>query len=227
MFSPGGHAGLFVTLPGDAAWARRLNVRMADMVRAYHLIMCAYGFWLPNDPRGSWSTEVHAPHLRRFGPATKTDTRRSVASVAHDRALRIEAKKSLKYPPVRLNGEQARAIARGFAEISHTLSLTVWACAILPDHVHLVTKRHALSIEAVAGHLKRAATRQLVREGIHPQTGRSDSRGRTPSPWAEDAWPVFLNSDADIRDRIEYVNRNPIKAGLKPQHWHFVQPHPS
>ena len=28
------------------------------LVIAYHLIYTTYGFWLPNDPRGSWSDFV-------------------------------------------------------------------------------------------------------------------------------------------------------------------------
>jgi len=28
------------------------------MVLGTHLILTAYGFWLPNDPRGSWSDFV-------------------------------------------------------------------------------------------------------------------------------------------------------------------------
>jgi len=28
------------------------------MVRGYHVIFGMYGFWLPNDPRGSWSDYV-------------------------------------------------------------------------------------------------------------------------------------------------------------------------
>src|SRR4051812_14608983 len=43
------------------------------MVKGYHAIFAGYGFWLPNEQRGSWSTEVWAPHLRQFGPATKTE----------------------------------------------------------------------------------------------------------------------------------------------------------
>ena len=49
------------------------------MVLAYHVIFGAYGFWLPNDPRGSWSDFVGAWELLRFGKATKTTERRSVA----------------------------------------------------------------------------------------------------------------------------------------------------
>jgi hypothetical protein len=37
------------------------------MVLAYHLIFSMYGFWLPNDPRGSWSEFVASWELFRFG----------------------------------------------------------------------------------------------------------------------------------------------------------------
>ena len=43
------------------------------MVHAYHAIFGAYGFWLPNDPRGSWTTFVGSWELNPFGPATKTN----------------------------------------------------------------------------------------------------------------------------------------------------------
>lgn len=70
------------------------------MAIAYHITFGAYGFWLPNDPRGSWSDYVHAPRLRRFGPATKVRTRQSVAHVEHDYRQRMAAKRELKYPAV-------------------------------------------------------------------------------------------------------------------------------
>jgi hypothetical protein len=44
------------------------------MIRGYHVIFGAYGFWLPNDPRGSWSEFVGSWELFRFGAATTTDT---------------------------------------------------------------------------------------------------------------------------------------------------------
>jgi hypothetical protein len=56
------------------------------VVLAYHIIFTAYGFWLPNDPRGSWSTFVAAwDLLLAGGKATKTDKRRSLAHKEHDR----------------------------------------------------------------------------------------------------------------------------------------------
>jgi hypothetical protein len=70
------------------------------MVIAYHAVFSAYGFWPPNEQRGSWSTEVWAPNLRRFGPATKTTERRSLAHTDYDPHLRAAMRDALKYPPV-------------------------------------------------------------------------------------------------------------------------------
>src|ERR1700679_1828107 len=104
--------------------------RVFHMVHAYHVIFGTYGFWLPNDPRGSWSEFVGSWELLRFGCATTTAVRRSVAYSNHDRALRIEAKKTLKYPPVKFSGVQARAVARGFAQYVERSGIVVLACAI-------------------------------------------------------------------------------------------------
>ncbi|MHB1157304.1 MAG: hypothetical protein ACYC26_10760 [Phycisphaerales bacterium] len=129
------------------------------MILAHHLIFSAYGFWLPNDPRGSWSTWVRSWDLFRYGPATKTDTRRSVAATSHDAALRRAAKSALRYSPVRFNGLQARAIARGFAQASKEYGYAIHACAILKDHTHLVVGRHHRTAEQIRDHLKSRATR--------------------------------------------------------------------
>ena len=111
------------------------------MTLAHHLIISAYGIWLPNDPRGSWSDIVLAWELAKFGEATKVETRQSVAAAPHDRKLRKEAKEALKYPAVIFTGVQARSIGTGFATYLKRSGVVVWACSILPDHVHLVVRR--------------------------------------------------------------------------------------
>ncbi len=195
------------------------------MVIASHGIWSTYGFWFPNEERGSWSTRVWATHLRRFGPATKVDTRRSVARKPFDRQRRRDMQAALKYPPVVLTGLQARATANGIAAVVAQLRLVVVACAIMPDHVHVVVLRHSLEIEDILQRMMSAATRQMTREGIHPLEKHRDKNGRAPSPWAEGAWPVYLNTPNDVCGRIAYVNGNPEKAGLRPQQWHFVKPY--
>ena len=194
------------------------------MVWAYHVIITVYGFWLPNDPRGSWSNEVWAPLLIPFGAATKTETRRSVAHRTHDAMARREAKTALLYPPVSLTGLQIQAVGDGFAEIVRTLGLCLWACAIMTDHAHLVVARHGEKIETLAGFLKRAATRRMNAEGCNPLAEYRDWRDRIPSPWAEHGWFRYLNDAGAIRQAIRYVEGNPEKVDLPRQHWPFVVP---
>jgi REP element-mobilizing transposase RayT len=196
------------------------------MVIAYHAIFAAYGFWLPNEERGSWSTEVWAPHLKTFGPATKTTERRSLANRSFDREKRRAARDSLKYRPVRFNGLQARAIERGFADIAAKLNLQLYACAIMHDHVHIVPRRHRLPIEEIVGHLKRAATRELNREDLHPLADHRSARGRVPSPWVENGWFRYLDNEDAVVGAIDYVWSNPTKIGLRHQPWWFLTKHP-
>jgi REP element-mobilizing transposase RayT len=190
------------------------------MVMASHVIFCLYGFWLPNDPRGSWSDFVGAWELLRFGRSSRTNTRRSVAHANHDRELREAAKRALKYPPVSLTGVQARAIARGFAEYVRKSGIVVSACSILPEHVHMVIGRHSFNVEYVVNQLKGYATRHLIAEGVHPFAAYDP----IPTCWARGQWKVFLDSAQDIQRANGYVGQNPIKEGLAPQTHSFVTP---
>jgi REP element-mobilizing transposase RayT len=194
------------------------------MVHAYHGIFCAYGFWLPNDPRGSWSDFVAAWELFRFGKATgNQNIRRSVAHRVHDRDQRLCAKQALKYPPVVFTGIQARAAGRGLAIAAAESQYEILACAILPEHVHIVVLRHKHSIERIIGHLKSRATHQLISESLHPLAEYFQSKELPLTPWAENRWKVFLNNDHDIRRAIKYVENNPLKEGKSPQQWSFIK----
>jgi REP element-mobilizing transposase RayT len=192
------------------------------MVLASHVIFSTYGFWLPNDPRGSWSEFVGAWELFRFGRATKVDTRRSVAAAPHDLARRMAAKAALKYPPVCFSGVQARAVGRGFAAFAARTDLTVWACSILPEHVHMVVARHRYPAEQVVTLLKGAATRQLLHEDLHPLAAFGAAGSRPPPPWARGEWKVFLSDAEAIERAVRYVERNPLKEDKPVQQWSFV-----
>jgi REP element-mobilizing transposase RayT len=198
------------------------------MILAAHVIISAYGFWLPNDPRGSWSDFIRQFDLLRFGEATTVDERRSLAKHPHSTALRAAAKKELAYPPVLFTGEQALAIANGFGEVVRRTMCIIYGCAIMPDHVHLVIGRHRYDIQHVVNLLKGGATTRLRREGLDPFehffSGSPQGCAR-PSPWAHRHWKVWLDSVEDIERSIEYTNDNPENAGLKRQSWKFVQPY--
>ncbi len=192
---------------------------------AWHLVLCMYGFWLPNDPRGSWSKYVAADAIyAAAGPATFARHRRSVAAYPHDHALRVAAKAALKFPPVVLAGIQARAVSRGFAQARREAGYDIYACAIMPDHVHLVLGVPPRGVGVVLAHFKSQATRRLNDEGLLPQPPTTHSKDRPPV-WAEGKWCGFLNR-SELPGAIRYVENNPVQAGLPRQFWSFVTPPP-
>ena len=191
------------------------------MIVGYHVIFGAYGFWLPNDPRGSWSNFVGSWELFRYGAATKTTERRSLAYRKHDHAQRLAAKNALSRPAVALTGLQARAVAQGFAAYVERSRLAVWACAILPDHVHLVVGRPRIDIKQLVIQLKGAATESLIKQGIHPFGAMRDGPGRIPKCFARGQWKVYLDLE-DVPRAVRYVEDNPLKEGKKRQVWSFV-----
>ncbi len=194
-------------------------------VLAYHLVMTAYGFWLPNDPRGSWSEFVRSFALyRAAGPATRVRTRRSVAGADHDRDVRRRGIAALVRPPVRFSPPQMGAIAEGFEDYCSRNGRRVLALAILPEHVHMVIVRGGLDVETMAEQLKARATMFLSKAGLHPFAERAYRGGRLPTPWARKAWSVFLDSVDDVLRAIEYVQANPEKAGLGRQYYSWLTP---
>ncbi len=195
------------------------------MVLAYHVISGMYGFWLPNDERGSWSDFVGCWELLSFGKATTVGVRQSLAKQPFDRAKRDAARAALKHPPVVIDGVQARAIARGFAEYAASADIRIHACTILPQHVHLVVGRSRLRIEPIVIQLKGAATRQLNADGIHPLRAHAKQGSRTPKAFARGEWKVFLDRPRDIRRAIGYVEDNPLREHLARQRWPFVVPY--
>ncbi len=193
------------------------------MIHGYHIIWGTYGFWLPNDPRGSWSDFVYAWELVRFGPATKSIERRDVDPDKYQ-AWREAARKALKYPAVTLSGKQALEAANGFSRLIAKSRLCAWACSILPEHVHLVLARHRYKIEFAVNLLKGEATRRLVEVGLHPMESYRNDKGKLPSMWNENQWIVYLDTEEAIENAVRYVEENPEREGLKRQRWTFVTP---
>jgi REP element-mobilizing transposase RayT len=192
------------------------------VIAAYHIIFTAYGFWLPNDPRGSGSDYVFSKAIYvAGGRATKTTERHSVAHRGHDRELRRHAKRALAQKPVRFTGVQARAIGRGFKTFFARTSIPVYACSILPDHIHLVIGKTRYNLDQLVIQLKGAAVRQMIAEERHPFLDRPDRRGRLPKCFVRGYWKVYLDPEAVDRS-INYVEQNPTKLGMRKQRLSFV-----
>jgi REP element-mobilizing transposase RayT len=93
---------------------------------------------------------------------------------------------------------------------------TVWACAVLSNHAHLVIRRHrddALKM----WHTFADAIRLRLREF-------SNIDDRYPI-FSDRPYKVFLRNPQEVRTRVSYVERNPEKGGLPRQHHSFVVPY--
>ena len=193
------------------------------MIHGYHLILPMYGFWLPNDPRGSWSDFVRRWEIARFGSPRKTLDRKSLNELSPQEHLsRQAARQSLKYPPVSISGTQALLIAQAFKEMSIKSRYTIWACAILPEHTHIVLARHHYKVEIIANLLKGASTTAALEAGMHPLAEFISKSNRPPRMWSAREWKHYLDSEEDIESAIRYVEQNPEREGKRPQRWSFV-----
>ena len=194
------------------------------MVLAYHVVFGTYGFWLPNDPRGSGSVIVGSEELYRAGgPATHLQDRtKSRAKVACDWNFIRQLKEHLKRPAVEFTGIQAKAVGEGFGEYVRKSGLVVRACSILEEHVHIVFERWRLKAEPTTNQLKGNATKALIAGNLHPFQGIREN-GRQAACWGVGHWQVFLDSPARIEAAIRYVRENPIREGKKIQNWNFVK----
>ena len=195
------------------------------MIHGYHLILPMDGFWLPNDPRGSWSDFVRRWELACFGKSTLCVDRKKIHDLTDNEIKsRNAAKQKLKFPAVSISGNQAAGVGKGFAKKIALSNYTVWACAILPEHTHLVLARHCYKIETIANLLKGAATRQLKESNLHPLVEYQNAEGKIPPMWAARQWKVYLDSETAIDEAIHYVETNPEKEGKPRQLWSFVKP---
>lgn len=185
------------------------------MVIAYHLIWTGYGWWLPNDPRGSGSREVRVDVLRDLGEVHYG--RRRIQPPRHlVREFYAEAHKRLRFDPLRFDAADRQVIAEAFADTIQTKGYTCYAAAIMPDHVHLLIRKHRERAEEMIDAFQ-AESRALVCDlptvpADHPV-------------WIQGGWKVFLDTPADVRRTIGYIEENPRKDRLAPQHWPFVTPY--
>src|SRR4051794_39870774 len=125
----------------------------SPIVIAHHLIWTLYGWWLPNDPRGSCSHVLRNDLLRDLGELHYGRKRLQPAS-RDIRAFYDQVRPLLKHPLLDLSGNAIHSVARGFAEAIRAYGYTCYAGAILFDHVHLIIRKHKHQAEEMIDHFQ-------------------------------------------------------------------------
>jgi len=171
------------------------------LIIAYHLIWTAYGWWLPNDLRGSMSRFVHSDVL--FDLGNLHFGRKRIQPPSREvRAFYENAKGKLKYNLLDMRIPEIQVIAQAFRDVIASENYTCYACALMPDHVHILIRKHKHRAEDMIANLQEASRLRLRSAGL-----------RTPDHpvWGGPGWKVFLDSPDDIRRTIGYIDDNPLK----------------
>jgi REP-associated tyrosine transposase len=183
------------------------------IVIAYHLVWTGYGWWLPNDPRGSMSGCIRNDVLKELGELHYGRKRIQPAS-RQIRAFYNSADPLLKFPQLTFTSEMIAAIAESFRKVIDARKYTCYACAIMPDHVHILIRKHKDQAEEMIANLQRAS---------HIRLRELDLVDMEHPVWGGCGWKVFLDHPDDIRRVIPYVEQNPVKMRMAPQDWDFVK----
>ena len=183
------------------------------IVIAYHLIWTAYGWWLPNDPRGSSSSTISTDVLAMLGELH--EGRKTVQPASSDiRKFYAAAQTFLKHELRTFDQSGREILAESFAEVIAEQKYTCYACAIMPDHVHLVIRKHRDVAEVMIEKLQSASAGRLCEA--------ASGWGRDHPVWGGPGWKVFLDHPDEVERTIGYVQRNPDPLGMPRQHWPFV-----
>jgi len=144
------------------------------MVAGFHLIWTAYGWWLPNDPRGSSSYEIRVEKIAELGELHHG--RKAVQPPGREiKQFYHRAQDILKHPLLILEDPEIDLVAESFSQIIQESRYTCYACAIMPDHVHVLLRKHRDHAENMISKLQEASRQKLIQAGkrspTHPVWG--------------------------------------------------------
>lgn len=174
-----------------------------------------YGWWLPNDPRGSTSSVIRNDLIADLGQLHHG--RKAVQPAGRDiREFYTQARARLQHPLLAWSPSQFAAVAAALGMAIGACDNTCYACAIMPDHVHVVIRKHRDLAEVMIERLQTLSRERLVGAVLR------DASHRT---WTRGGWKVFLDHPDEVRRTIRYVESNPPKQRMPAQHWSFVIPY--
>jgi len=114
-------------------------------------------------------------------------------------------------------------------------ALRIYGWVIMPNHFHAVVDTVELS--QVMADLKKFTARQLLEQlaverrswlvALLRSNRLRHKRDSTHQVWQEGFHPQAIYSDKTILQKLEYLQNNPVRAGLvsAPEHWRYSSAH--
>jgi len=165
------------------------NPENLKMVAGYHLIWTLYGFWLPNDLRGSTSKEIRIATIKLLGPLHYGRKQKQPSS-KEIREFQEKAHDALKHPVLTLDNDDIALLGKVFGQEIAANGYICHACAIMPDHVHMLLRRGRDRAEDIIEHFQEASRAALIDAG---------KRAPTHPVWTKGpGWKGFMNTIRDF-----------------------------
>jgi REP element-mobilizing transposase RayT len=169
------------------------------MVVGHHLVWTVYGWWLPNDPRGSSSQEIRVEPIAELG-AIHYGRKAVQPSSEELRAFYEQARQVMAHAILTFTEQDIAILAGSIAQTIQQRRYTCYACAIMPEHVHLLIRRHRDKDEQMLEAFQVESRAALIaadrRRGNHPV-------------WGGPGWKVFKSSQQEMRSTVRYIENNP------------------
>jgi REP element-mobilizing transposase RayT len=184
------------------------------MVAGYHLIWTVYGFWLPNDPRGSTSKEVRIEPIAALGEH-HYGRKEQQPRAKELREFLKSASDALAHKVYTLEDAEITLVGAALGSEIADRAYVCYACAVMPDHVHMLIRRHGDRAEDMIARFQKRAKAALIEAGKRPVNH---------PVWTDGAgWKTFINTPRQFEAQIKYTWQNPEKIGKPNQTWAFVQ----
>src|SRR5207248_949650 len=134
---------------------------------------------------------------------------REVVRDFYDRAAEV-----LKHPLLTFDEEDRAEIAAAFAAVIAEKGYTCYACAVMPDHVHILIRKHKYRAEQMGDQFREAGRQRLI---------ETDRRTADHPVWCGgNVWKIFVYDTEHMWNTIRYIEKNPLEIRLPKQEWPFV-----
>src|SRR5207248_2312992 len=124
------------------------------------------------------------------------------------------ARDVLRHEPLPLTDDDILLVGRTLGDVVRRRGYTCYACAVMPEHAHLLIRRHRDKSEEMLAHFQRATREAVFAAGRRPVTH---------PVWGGPGWKVYLSTREDLTRIEKYVRENPLKSGRPIQQWDFVK----
>ena len=185
------------------------------MLIAHHIILTGYAHWLPNDPRGSMSLTTRTPEIAQFAE-NHFGRKKDQPSRRELKEFYTQVQPHLAHRVLWFNAAERQALAETFDVVVQREGLTCYACAVLPNHVHILIRKHRLKAEQMSTMLKQAGRQALGAMGSAPADH---------PVFNSDSCHIYKSDAEAMWNCIRYIERNYEKHGIPNERCAFVVPH--